>query len=186
MTLFEYLTVALSIVLALGATHLLANLRSVFDQNRRHWVHAVFVLIVLVLHTQLWWAFWDFSEGANWNVYTFLYSLLGPGLLYMMATALVPIRTDDVINWIDHFVEVRSWFYTLNLMYIAWAIFLTITLLGAPFFHPYRLFQLAYFIATLVGLALARVSADKIVVVVFIVVLLIATVLRAQPTPWWS
>lgn len=186
MTLFEYLTVAISIVLALGATHLLANLRSVFDRRRRHWVHVLFVIFVLGLYPNLWWSFWDFSNGANWSIYTFLYSLLGPGLLYMMATTLIPIKDTGLTAWIDHFLEIRSWFYILNLLYITWAYFTTVLLLDAPIFHSYRLIQLAAFLAALAGLTLAREAVDKVVIVVFFAVLAIANILRAQPAPWWA
>ena len=88
MTLFEYLSVALSIVLAFGATHILGNLRYVFESGRRYWVHAFIVILILILYPQNWWAFWDLSRSENWNSYTFLLSVLGPGILYMMVVTL--------------------------------------------------------------------------------------------------
>jgi hypothetical protein len=51
MTLFEYLSVAVSLVLALGLTHLLANLRAVVEPTRRYSVHALWVVYLLGHHS---------------------------------------------------------------------------------------------------------------------------------------
>ena len=58
MDIFEYLSVAISIVLAMGLATLLRALRDVLAPARRYWVHALWVLQVAFLHVQLWWAYW--------------------------------------------------------------------------------------------------------------------------------
>ena len=47
MTLFEYLTVAVSIVLGLAAARLLDALPHILAKGRRYWVHATFAGLCL-------------------------------------------------------------------------------------------------------------------------------------------
>ena len=66
MSLFEYVTVAVSIVLGLGVAHLLGNARPVLDRGHRYWLHALWVATLLLLHALEWWALWSFRE-ARWS-----------------------------------------------------------------------------------------------------------------------
>jgi hypothetical protein len=185
MTLFEYLSVALSIVLAFGATHILGNLRYVFESGRRYWVHAFIVILILILYPQNWWAFWDLSRSENWNSYTFLLSVLGPGILYMMVVTLIPTAIAPSADWKEHFRSTRPWFYTLTLIYLAWAVVQPIIMLNAPIFHPFRLGQIAFLCATGAGLLLRNDRADAVFAWVLLGVIIYATYLRLQPEPWW-
>ena len=185
MTLFEYLSVALSIVLAFGATHILGNLRYVLDKDRRYRVHAFIVIVVLLLYPQNWWAFWDLSRSDNWNSYTFLLSLLGPGLLYTMVVTLIPAAIAPTADWKEHFRGTRQWFYTLTLVYIVWAVVQPIILLDAPIVHPFRIGQLAFASAAIAALVLRSDKADAVFAWVFFGVLMYATYLRIRPEPWW-
>ena len=47
-TLFEHLSVAVSIVLGLGLTHLLANLGTVFGAGQRHRAHMGWAVLLLL------------------------------------------------------------------------------------------------------------------------------------------
>ena len=89
MTLFEYLSVAISIVLALSAAQLLGSLRAVFDAERRYWVHALWVVHVLVIHVIGWWGLWAFRDFESWNLALFGLFLVIPGLLFVCSNALV-------------------------------------------------------------------------------------------------
>ena len=50
MTLFEYLTVAVSIVLALGVVRLIEGLGPASEATRRYWVHFVYVVLFVLMH----------------------------------------------------------------------------------------------------------------------------------------
>jgi hypothetical protein len=88
-TLFEYISVAFSIVLSLGAASLLRALRPVFAPDRRYWVHATWVVAILFSHAVAWWSLWSFSVVESWTLVTFLLVLLQPGVLYILASLLV-------------------------------------------------------------------------------------------------
>lgn len=141
MSLFEYVSVAVSIVLAFGVTHLLRGLMLASKREDRYWVHLSFVILLLLMHFQLWWGFWDASAVDKWTFFLFVLALLGPVILYMLAAILVP--AEKPTNWITHFEENRVRFYIGSAGYIAWAMTLRVVLLDAPLFQTYSWFQLA-------------------------------------------
>jgi hypothetical protein len=107
MSLFEYLAVAISIVLGFSLTHLLGSVPSVFGTSRRYSVHAVFFVFLVLLHPQLWWALWDLHDDSSWTLLTFFYTLMGPALLYLTATSLIPADRSFSERWDVHFESAR-------------------------------------------------------------------------------
>ncbi len=67
---------------------MLANLRAVFDPQRRYWVHAFWVVQLLFIHVVFWWGFWAYRD-LEWNLVSFGFVLLNPGLLFICSNALV-------------------------------------------------------------------------------------------------
>lgn len=110
MTQFEYLSVAVSIVLSLSVAHILVNIRAVFSPERRYWVHAVWVVIALFTHLLIWWGFWSYREVESWNLATFTMLLVNPGILFVGSAALVLENPDS--DWDSHFFRVRRSFFT--------------------------------------------------------------------------
>ena len=111
MTLFEYLSVAISIVLALSTAQLLGNLREVFDPARRYWVHALWVVQILLTHFIFWWGFWAYREVESWNLGFFGLALLNPVLLFVCSNVLVRGQPSDGASWEKHFFSARRWFF---------------------------------------------------------------------------
>jgi len=132
MTLFEFLTVALSIVLALSAGQLLTNIREVFDPNRRYWIHTLWVIHLLVTHVIIWWSFWAYRDVESWNLATFSVALLPPGILLVCTSTLVPTYASTVASWEAHFFEVRRWFLAARSLLMISAGFRTWLLLDTP------------------------------------------------------
>ena len=132
MTLFEFLTVAISIVLALSAGQLLTNIREVFDPTRRYWVHALWVIHLLFVHVLIWWSFWAYRDVESWNLATFAVALLPPGLVFVCTSTLVPSYASTVASWEAHFFEVRRWFFAARSLFVIFAGFRTWLLLDKP------------------------------------------------------
>ena len=108
MTLFEYLSVAVSIVLALGVAHLLANVRQVLDRRRAYWVHATWAGLLLLIYALEWWSLWALRD-ANWSFGGFVLVLVGPGLLYACSTVLVPTALET--DWRSHYYTVHRFLF---------------------------------------------------------------------------
>jgi hypothetical protein len=143
MTLFEYLSVAVSIVLGVGLTHILANLGAVFRSGVRHGIHSAWVVLLLLLLLQIWWALWDFNSGVAWNQFSFFFVLLGPGLLYVAETLLIPRGAVPAGSWAQHFFVVRKPFLITILLVNVWGVTVTWLLRDLSLFHPYRATQVA-------------------------------------------
>ena len=67
MSTFEYVMVMVSVVLALALAQLLRALTEVVFNRRRYWVHALWMLCLVLLIVQVWWAYWDFNATETWT-----------------------------------------------------------------------------------------------------------------------
>ncbi|MEJ2239457.1 MAG: hypothetical protein P8X82_14250 [Gemmatimonadales bacterium] len=111
MTLFEYLSVAVSIVLALGLGKLVSSLPAVFSKGRRDWLHASFVLLIAITHLLMWWNLWRFRELPSWNFLQFLLVMGNPVSLYLAAHVRVSDPSANAVPWRMRFAEVHRWFF---------------------------------------------------------------------------
>ncbi|MFT4614397.1 MAG: hypothetical protein ACI9NT_001542 [Bacteroidia bacterium] len=115
MTLFEYITVAISMVLALTIVHGLDGLAHVYDEKRRYSVHAVWFALKLFHPLLLWWSMWGLRDIATWNFLAFVLGVAGPTFLYLQISTLIPRRPDRVTDWKEHYFSVRKRFFLANI-----------------------------------------------------------------------
>jgi len=107
MTLFEYLSVAVSIVLSLSAAQLLSSIRAVLKSERRYWVHTIWIAIALCIHVVLWWEFWEYRDVGDWTLAKFVLVLVNPGLLFVASNALATPDSGTSPTWEVHSFSVR-------------------------------------------------------------------------------
>jgi hypothetical protein len=181
MTLFEYLSVAFSIVLSFAAVRLLSGISVCFAPDRRYWPHATWVLFVLLASATVWWNFWSFKD-VQWNFIRFLLTLVVPALIYLQAAALVPDNPATVQSWREHFFAARKRFFVaLALFFLligvnAWL------LLDLPFLHPARVIQALALGFALSGAVSTHNGWHQALPVIFVVLLSIsALALFLQP-----
>ena len=146
MTLFEYLSVATSIVLSLSAAQLLSKLRSVLDSGRRYWVHALWTFVLLILHLNIWWEFWGYREVVDWNFAKFTLMLLNPGILFVCSNILVVLESDPNKAWEDHFFDVRRLFFAALLMLPIVSVVRRLVLADIAILNPANFAELFLFI----------------------------------------
>jgi hypothetical protein len=150
MTLFDYLAIAFSLVFSFAAVRLVGGLPYALDPERRYWVHVSFVFHELLRVAAGFWAYWSFRE-INWTFPKYLLSLVGPGLVYFLASALIPADPTRVSSWRDFYYGARRRYF---LAIICWAVTVAATttvLIGMPWSHPFRWVQLAFLAFGLVG-----------------------------------
>ena len=117
MTIFEYMSVASSLIVALTFAQGLSGLRSVLDQGRRYWVHAAWLFIKLANPVIFWWIMWSYHDYPEyWNMATFTVALLVPSLMYLQVYSLISEKPDRVNNWKEHFYSQRKWFFGINIL----------------------------------------------------------------------
>lgn len=111
MSLFEYLSVAFSIVVSLSAAQLLGGLRAALRPEGRYWVHLSWMGVTLFAQTLLWWEFWAYRSVASWSLGSFLLVLVNPGLYFLASSALVDAEDPRTVSWEDHYFKSRGYFF---------------------------------------------------------------------------
>ncbi len=112
MTIFEFLSVAASIVLALGLGKLISSIPYVFDAHKRDWLHALAFVTLIAGHILAWWRIWPLNSVAHWNILGFAILMGTPLSLYLAATALASSNPDRVASWKKHFSERSRWIFS--------------------------------------------------------------------------
>lgn len=113
MTQFEFVSVAVSIVLALSAARLLSSLGHVLAPGRRYWIHALWCLIMLGGHLTFWWAVWTLHDIESWSFRSFAALMLSPALMYLVAGVLVSDDPASVASWQAYFQGRRRTYFAL-------------------------------------------------------------------------
>lgn len=122
---FEYVTILISIVLGLGITQILTGIADLIHQSNRvrvYWPHGLWVLLVLVMHVQDWWVTYDLRNYAPWRLPVFLFNMLYPVNLFVLARLLFPfgIQEGTVDLKVFYFENYRKIFgFTCGLMLLA-------------------------------------------------------------------
>ena len=155
MNLFEHVAVAFSMVISFGVVRLLDGLRPALVPGRRYWVHAVWLFQKLLNSGFYWWGFLSFREGPTWTVASFVWILIVPSFLFLQATALVTKNPNGVNSWRDHFFEIRTWFFSVDVVLILHSIITASLLRNIPLLHPFRALQAVGLTLSILGVASA-------------------------------
>jgi hypothetical protein len=113
MSQFEFISVAVSIVLALSAARLLTALPHILAPGRRYWIHALWSLALLFAHMDFWWTIWAYREIDPWSFTGFAVVMLTPALLFLTVTSLVSDDPTTVASWRAHFYAKQRPFFSL-------------------------------------------------------------------------
>jgi hypothetical protein len=107
---FSYLVVLTSIVLGLGVTRIvggLGHLMQTRKPKRTYWVHTLWMLNLLLTMAIVWWFAYRWRAAENWTFFLFLWLLLSPIVLYLIASLLFPDIDDEapIHDWRVYYYE---------------------------------------------------------------------------------
>lgn len=111
MSQFEYVSVAVALVFTLAVGRVLAGLNDAVSSERRYFVHAGWVVHILLACVALWWAIWR-NINVEWTAFRFLWVLAVPALQYLRAAVLLG-DAGSVASYRDHFYRVRRPYFAL-------------------------------------------------------------------------
>ncbi len=104
MAAFEYLSVLISIILALGMTRMLGGVGEMLQarsHRRIYWVHAIWIINLFLYLVIAWWIFYRWRNQEPWRFLLFVFVLISPTLLYLASLLLFP-REGDVDAAVDY------------------------------------------------------------------------------------
>ena len=121
MTLFEFVSVMISMILALSLGHLLDGLAFlVRSRDRVQWYtpHVLWSVALTFIVINHWWSLWDMRE-IEWSYASFLYMLIAPVSLGFAVSLLAPSRPESgPINLEQHFGFARQTFAAALTVYV--------------------------------------------------------------------
>ncbi len=176
MSLFEFISGMISVLIALAVAQLLISIGRLAQHHQRvraylpHTLWCVAIFLLAFLH---WWSLWDFRD-LEWNSAMFFYSLLGPLLLFFAVTLLNP-DTGSGQGDIDleaHYGEVRPLFLGVLLAALVFFTFDGPLFGTEDWFNVLRLTQCLIALSLLLAIAIPRrivqIGASAFVVLILV------------------
>src|SRR6201997_254914 len=119
---FEYLSVLISIIIALGMTRVLAGVGEMLQaraQHRIYWVHATWIVNLFVCLVVTWWIFYRWRNQQSWTFYLFVFVLISPTIMYLASMLLFPREgsVDESIDYKAHYYANNRAFFAIFSMF---------------------------------------------------------------------
>lgn len=105
---FEYIVVLISIILGMGITQILSGLAGIvlrWNTIKLYWPHAILMLLIFTMHIQDWWATYELHTIKLWYLPMFLFIILYPVNLYILARILFPLR------WLTKPIDLKIFYF---------------------------------------------------------------------------
>lgn len=160
MSTTEHLTVLVSIIVGLGISQLLSGAGKLMGVRGRVQPYAptlATATLVFLAHVQFWWGNLGYGREVESNFFAFLFFLLGPILLYLMAAMVLPDSDiEGTISMRDHYFQMRPWFYSLGMLLPIASAVRNITVQDSPVWTGERPFEIGFAALMATGLAITR------------------------------
>jgi hypothetical protein len=163
MSLFEFVTVMISMILALclgnilRSTSLLAKTEKQVELYLPHTIWTVLLLLTVINH---WWSLWDLQD-LQWNYASFLYILAAPILISFGTGVLMPEDTSAKrISLETQYLRVRRLFFVTMTGYGIFMLFDGPLLSNQSLFSNVNLFSLVLLADTVIPIFTSNKSIN--------------------------
>lgn len=123
MSPFEYVTVLISIILGMGITQIVTGVADLVHQWNRvriYWPHLLWIIFVFFFQIQEWWATFELRKFDTLRLPTFLFVLLYPINLFVLARILFPLALPEGT------IDLRTVYMENYRRFFLWASFLPV------------------------------------------------------------
>jgi hypothetical protein len=163
MTRFEYLSVLVSIVVALGISEFTVAWARVLQQKIKtkiYWLHGFWSVFSLFLLIQFWWGFWRYRTVENWTLMSLVIVLAVVVTLSLCTLMLVPrVRTDINLDSRAAYFDNAAKFFILGASFIFLVSVMDVLILGSPMLHVENIFRC---VGVIIALGMASTTSEKI------------------------
>ena len=117
-----------AVVNGLGIVRLIGGLgeylKNYSTLNIQHyWVYTLLTVFQLLAHLLLWWSILGLRAAGNINFLSYLYLLIGPTLLYLGTSLLIPDIKEKSIDLRAEYYKFRKAFFSIYIAFWLWGIF---------------------------------------------------------------
>ena len=112
---FDYLSIFVSIIIALGVSHLLSSAAGLIllrDRVRLHGPTLVWMEVLFLVQVLIWWGSFNRRDVDDWTFFGFLFYLLMPIIASMLGFILLPSPQPDT-DLEREYCRNRRWFFGL-------------------------------------------------------------------------
>lgn len=114
MSLIEVVVTGYSIIVAFCLARLLDGIRPGAQRPSRYWVHFVWIINKILNVLITYWVTWSYSADEL-SFIQFMITLFPAIIIYLQCDALVTKQPEQVQSWRDHYYEVSSYFFGMNI-----------------------------------------------------------------------
>lgn len=125
---WPYVIALAAVVNALGIVHLLGGLSEYLKNHseikvRHYWVYTTMAIFQLLAHVLLWWSIIGLSSAGDINFLNYLYLLIGPTLLFLSTSIIIPNIKNESIDLHKIYFGFRKTYFSILILFWLWAIF---------------------------------------------------------------
>lgn len=180
MTPFEYVIVLVSIILGLGITLVLTGIAQLIREEQPvkfFWPYLIWIGLVFVMHIHEWWITYQLRSTVSWNLPTFLFIILYPILLFILANLLFPNSWEKYDrNTKQFYFIIYQKFFGCAILLVVLSVLQNVLLSGLPLSEQFV--HLIVFVTLIVMLIAKPVSiVVHTAVAVFLLLLLVASLI---------
>jgi hypothetical protein len=160
MSPFEYVIVMISIILGLGITTILTGVAEMIKRTKIANLSAPYVIwiaLVFVIHIQEWWVSYELKTVPIWTLHKFIFVLLYPINLYILAHLLFPTGLQK------EFTAAEFYFNNYPKLFIATIILdIQSIIFNLTFIHPPLYTQVPHLIVLVILSTMVTTKSKKV------------------------
>ena len=167
MTLFEYITIASSLILSFGVARLVSGIPELIRSDKRYWLHLLWVFGLLANYPLMFWQMWNYRVVEDWQFFSFLLVLATPAACLLTAHFLIPTHPEEQRDWEQYYYDNRRGIFGSLVVASVLTLYSTFVLLEVEADNPSRFLGTA----SIAALLILTYSASKKVHVGMVIVM---------------
>jgi len=120
-SIFEHVSVLVSIILGLAVVHLLGGISLILDRRveaKAYGVHLAWTANLLFVSILVWLGNFLLADVGSFRIFHFLNIIAYCITIYLMAGLLFPVHGDEVTDFREHFHTNRRRFFTVGIFFV--------------------------------------------------------------------